>query len=166
MLWGAVGGLLAVAGVGLSFVVKGWDLGISAWFTVPLPAAVAAAAAWGGAREGGSDGIRREALVDSLEPGEVLFTECPVRPSPIHPVAPDVRDPCHLQLTSRRLQLWLDTALVFSRPWRELHLTAEGDDQVIVHGQEGPLIAFFLDKPTTPEELVLAAARLKARTAP
>ncbi|MGW4510114.1 hypothetical protein ACWENO_36295, partial [Streptomyces sp. NPDC004436] len=70
-----------------------------------------------------------------------------------------------LQLTSRRLQLWLDTALVFNRPWRELHLTAEGDDQVIVHGQEGPLIAFFLDKPTTPEELVLAAARLKARTA-
>ncbi|MEU6212079.1 hypothetical protein ABZ891_19525 [Streptomyces sp. NPDC047023] len=89
-----------------------------------------------------------------------------MRPSPIHPVAPDVWDPCHLQLTSRRRQLWLDTALVFNRPWRELNLTAEGDDQVIVHGQEGPLIAFFLDKPTTPEELVLASARLKARTAP
>ncbi|WP_412074792.1 hypothetical protein ACLF6K_01200 [Streptomyces xanthophaeus] len=164
-MWGGVVGLLTTLILGFSFVVQGWDLGIPAWITLPLPAAAAVLAVWGGAREGREDGILQEILADNLAPGEVMLSFCSVRPSPIDPSMPDVWDECELRVTNHRLLLWQGTTLLWSRPWSELHLTADGDDQVTVHGQEGPIVGLTLQKPTMPEELVLAAVRLKARAA-
>ncbi|MFD7097232.1 hypothetical protein [Streptomyces xanthophaeus] len=162
-LGGAVGGAVCVAVLGFSFVVRGWELGIAAWITVPLPAAAAVAAAWGGAREGRKDGIRQEALADALAPGETLLSAYLVRPVPLHLEVPDVWDQCLLQLTTQQLQLWQDTSLLLGRPWSELSVIAHGDDRVIVHGPEGPLVELQLEESGSSEELVLAGARLKAR---
>ncbi|MGW7434581.1 hypothetical protein [Streptomyces sp. NPDC054849] len=163
VVWGAVVRPLSVLVLGFVFVIQGWELGFSAWITVPLPAVVAVLAVWAGARDGRSDVMLEETVADSLAPGEVILSFCPVHPSPIDPALPDVWDQCELRVTNRRLLLWQDTTLVWSRAWSELHLTADGDDQVTVHGQEGPIVALLLQKPTMPEELVLAAARLGAR---
>ncbi|MEU9107789.1 hypothetical protein AB0D54_26335 [Streptomyces xanthophaeus] len=162
-LAGAVGGAACVAVLGFSFVVQGWELGIAAWITVPLPAVVAVAAAWVGAREGRADGIRQEAVADTLAPGETLLSAYLVRPAPLHPEVPDVWDQCLLQLTTQRLQLWQHTTLLLGRPWSELRVIAHGDDVVIVHGPEGPLVELQVEEPASSEELVLAGARLKAR---
>ncbi len=133
-LGGAVGGAVCVAALGFSFVVRGWELGIAAWITVPLPAAAAVAAAWGGAREGRKDGIRQEAVADALAPGETPLSAYLVRSVPLHLEVPDVWDQCVPQLTTRELQLWQDTSLLLGRPWSELGVIAHGDDRAIVRG--------------------------------
>ncbi|WP_411104931.1 hypothetical protein [Streptomyces sp. cmx-4-9] len=162
--WGGFAGLVSVAALGVSFVLRGAELGIAAWFTAPLPVVVGALAAWGGARQGRREGTRDEVRNEALTRDEIVLSVCPVRVVPADPDGPAFSgvDHCDLMVSNLRLFLWQDSTLLWCGWWREVSLTAEGDEEVILHdGGNEPVAWLQVEKPTLPEELVLAAARLK-----
>ncbi|MER7824228.1 hypothetical protein ABTX85_16875 [Streptomyces sp. NPDC096097] len=121
-----------------------------------------------GAVSGRREAVKAEVRRDSLEEGEMQLARYRVKLVPEGAQAPPPfkeKDYTSYSLTTttRRLQLWeFDRLPQWSRPWRELVLTAEGH-VLVVTGPEGLLGRFVLEQMLVPEELVLASRRLRAR---
>uniref|UniRef100_A0AAU2JS13 PH domain-containing protein n=1 Tax=Streptomyces sp. NBC_00049 TaxID=2903617 RepID=A0AAU2JS13_9ACTN len=146
-------GSLAAAQVAVSSL----ESDVAWWVTVPVVLLAGAAGAWGGARVGRVEGIRKAAL----GPGE-----CVLSAYIVHPAGGErVPDRYSLRVTNRRLRLWDRAEELWSHPWHALRLTAEGPLVLVHHTEQGPIARLALDSElAAPEELVLAAARLRSRS--
>ncbi|MFE7169006.1 hypothetical protein [Streptomyces sp. NPDC057616] len=130
------------------------------WFVVvPLTLLCSVFAGWAGARTGRENAVRAE----MLGPGERLIGAYAVRPpfTPGRAPTPYENPPFQLLLTSRHLQLWEHSQLLWAHPWPELRLAVDGPRLKIYHrGEEAGFMV--LEPPGTPLEVQLAARRLGA----
>lgn len=160
----ALHGGISAAAATLPFAASGLELNIPWWVNVSMAVVLGAL----GTRAGYRSGINEEIRNDTLDAGETVLSIYGVKPAPEGAPAPrplrtDEHTPFSLTVTNRRLQLWeRESELCWSHPWRELHLTADGHVLVIT-GPQGPIGRFVLAVMLTPEELVLASNRLRAR---
>lgn|GEM_PF-5684971 len=75
--------------------------------------------------------------------------------------APPENPPYQLRLTTRTSQLWEHSDLLWTHPWKELRVTADGPRlRVFHHGRERGVL--LVEPPGSAEELRLAARRLGA----
>ncbi|MFJ9540866.1 hypothetical protein ACIRPX_26840 [Streptomyces sp. NPDC101225] len=126
---------------------------------VPFILVCSAFAGWAGARTGRENAVRAQ----TLGPGERLIGSYAVRPpfTPGRAPTPYENPPYQLLLTSRHLQLWERSNLLWARPWPELRLAVDGPRLKIYHrGEEAGFMV--LEPPGTPLEVQLAARRLGA----
>ncbi|MEU9316829.1 hypothetical protein [Streptomyces sp. NPDC048295] len=145
--------LIAVKGV------AGVARGVPWLIVVPLTVVCGAFAGSAGARTGRENAISAE----TLGPGERLISTYTVRPpfTPGRGPTPYENPPFQLLLTSRRLQLWEHSNLLWAHPWAELRLAVDGPRLKIYHrGEEAGFM--ILEPPGTPLEIQLAARRLGA----
>ena len=139
--------------------VKGVSQGIPWWLVVPFTLVCGAFAGWAGAKTGRENALRAE----TLEPGEQLLSTYTVRPpfTPGRGPTPYENPPFQLLLTSRRLQLWEHSNLLWSHPWAELRLTVDGPRLKVYHrGEEAGFM--ILEPPGAVREVQLAARGLGA----
>lgn len=139
--------------------IAGAASGIPWLIVVPFTVMCSAFAGWAGARTGRENAVRAE----TLEPGERLIGTYTVRPpfTPRRGPTPYENPPFQLLLTSRHLQLWEHSNLLWAHPWAELRLAVDGPHLKIYHrGEEAGFM--ILEPPGTPLEIQLAARRLGA----
>ncbi|MFF4832587.1 hypothetical protein [Streptomyces sp. NPDC001315] len=152
------GGVTASLGAA-SVAVEGFTGGVPWWFVVPFTVLCSAFAGWSGTKTGREDAVRAE----SLEPGEYLLSTYTVRPpfTPERGPTPYENPPFQLRLTSRHLQLWEHSDLLWAHPWADLRLAVDGPRLKVYHrGEEAGFM--ILERPGGPREVQLAARRLGA----
>ncbi|MEU9160710.1 hypothetical protein AB0D29_10650 [Streptomyces sp. NPDC048424] len=152
---GAVMALAAVAAV----VSSGTEAGLPWWVVAALALPTSGLAAWTGARIGRRQGVRDAVL----EPGETVTGTYTVRPPyPGHtPPAAHEGPQYQLLLTTRGMQLWERSVLLWRHPWPELRVLADGPRLRIHHqGQEAGTM--LLEQPGAVQEIRLAARRYGA----
>ncbi|MGV9649199.1 hypothetical protein [Streptomyces sp. NPDC003554] len=153
------GGVTAAALGTVVILIEGYTAHLTWWLVLPVAAVSGGFAAWSGARSGHEDGVRAQAVA----PDEIVLGTYTVRPplAPQGDAAPHENPPYQLRLTTRTSQLWEHADLLWSHPWKELRVTADGPRlRVFHHGRERGVL--LVEPPGSAEELRLAARRLGA----
>ncbi|MET8635229.1 hypothetical protein ABZX69_29065 [Streptomyces sp. NPDC004074] len=153
------GGVTAAALGTVVILVEGYTAHLTWWLVLPVAAVSGGFAAWSGARSGHEDGVRAQAVARD----EIVLSTYTVRPpfDRRQAATPHENLPCQLRLTTRNLQLWKHADLLWSHPWKELRVTADGPRLRVFHqGQETGVL--LVEPPGTAEELRLTARRLGA----
>ncbi|MGW5422524.1 hypothetical protein [Streptomyces sp. NPDC003943] len=157
---GAIGGLLA----GVYMLVEGFSTGFAWWVAAPSAVLGVVAGTVAGARTGREDRAHK----DSLEPNETVLNAYPVWPAP----APawsgrrggEQAAPLQLRTTTRHLQLWEGTTLVWAHGLGAVRWEADGSVLRVLHGGaeiarlEGPG-----SNPELPLDFCQVADRIAAR---
>ncbi|MGW4158170.1 hypothetical protein [Streptomyces sp. NPDC004788] len=157
---GVVGGLLGC----VFMLVEGFGTGLGWWLGAPSAVFGVVAGTVVGARQGREDRAHK----DALEPNETVLNAYPVWPAP----APawsgrrggDQAAPLQLHTTTRHLQLWEGTTLVWAHGWGTVRWEADGSVLRVLHGGteiarlEGPGGA-----PELPRNFCQVADRIAAR---
>ncbi|MFF1460372.1 hypothetical protein [Streptomyces sp. NPDC058330] len=153
MLSGAAGtavlAVVAVAGLGMKAGLPWWLLAAVALLTAGL-------AGWTGARIGRRDGIRDEVL----EPGDQVLGTYTVRPpSTQHAPPPAHEGPQYqLRVTTRHVEMWERSVLLWRHPWPELRVLADGD-RLRHHHQGREAGTMLRERPGAVREVLLTAGR-------
>ncbi|MFF0433657.1 hypothetical protein ACFYU9_15670 [Streptomyces sp. NPDC004327] len=160
---GATGALLA----GTVMLVEGFGTGFAWWVTAPSAVFGVVAGTFAGVRLGREDRAHK----DSLEPNETVLNAYPVWPSPAPAWSArrggDQAAPLQLHTTTRHLQLWEGTALVWAHGWGAVRWEADGAVLRVLHGEseiarlEGPG-----GDPELPLDFCRVADRIAARFGP
>ncbi|WP_405696374.1 hypothetical protein OHA99_16275 [Streptomyces coelicoflavus] len=127
------------------------------WWPVTGPAVLTAGlAGWAGVRIGRRRAVRREAL----EPGEKVLGTYTVRPPYREHTPPAAHEGPQYQLvvTSRGLQMWERSALLWRHPWPELRVLTDGP-RLRVHHEGREAAHLLLEPPGAAQEVRLAATR-------
>ncbi|WP_314251795.1 hypothetical protein [Streptomyces sp. DSM 40907] len=160
------GGVAAVGGT-VPISVEGMDH-LPWWGSLASCLVLGLLGGFAGAVSGRREAVKTEVRRDTLDEGERQLGRYRVKLVPEgRPAPPPFKEKDYtsysLTTTTRRLQLWeFDYLPQWSHSWRELSLAAEGH-VLVVTGPQGVLGRFVLERMVVPEELVLAARRLRAR---
>ncbi|MFF3673681.1 hypothetical protein ACFYYS_06790 [Streptomyces sp. NPDC002120] len=149
---GAVMALAAVAAV----VSSGMEAALPWWLVAAVAVPTSGLAAWTGARTGRRQGVRDAVL----EPGETVTGTYTVRPPHTGHTPPAAyEEPQYqLRLTTRGMQLWERSVLLWRHPWPELRVIADGP-RLRVHHQGQEAGSMLLEQPGAVQEVRLAARR-------
>ncbi|WP_370410150.1 hypothetical protein [Streptomyces fradiae] len=162
---GILGGVI---GAGVGGVVMGAESlnavagGFPWWVVAPFAVAATAAGAWGGARLGREHRVR----ADSLEPGETVLNEYGVWHAPAPPPSRTTQAehaPYQLRTTTRRMQLWEGSTLLWEHPYHGVVLEADGPRLRVLHGGVAIALLETSGHPEMPETVRLVASRIAAR---
>ncbi|WFB05656.1 hypothetical protein LRS74_00475 [Streptomyces sp. LX-29] len=145
-------GVVAVVGAGMKVDLPWWALA-----AVALP--TAGFAGWTGAQIGRRRGIRNEVL----EPGETVVATYTVRPPYAEHAPPAAHEGPQYQLrvTTKSLEMWERSALLWRHPLSELRLIADGPRLRVHHG-EHEVGTMLLERPDALHEIRHAARRYGA----
>ncbi|MGW4431899.1 hypothetical protein [Streptomyces tendae] len=127
------------------------------WWAVAGPAVLTAGlAGWAGVRISRRRAVRR----DALEPGEKVLGTYTVRPPYREHTPPAAHEGPQYQLvvTSRGLQLWERSALLWRHPWPELRVLVDGP-RLRVHHEGREAGHMHLEPPGAAQEIRMVAAR-------
>ncbi|MEU9068231.1 hypothetical protein AB0E06_15855 [Streptomyces sp. NPDC048109] len=127
------------------------------WWAIAGPAALTAGlAGWAGVGISRRRAVRREAL----EPGEQVLGTYTVRPPYREHTPPAAHEGPQYQLvvTSRGLQLWERSALLWRHPWPELRVLVDGP-RLRVHHEGREAGHMLLEPPGAAQEVRHVAAR-------
>ncbi|MFE2126978.1 hypothetical protein [Streptomyces amritsarensis] len=126
------------------------------WAVVTVALLTAGTADWAGAQLGRQRGLREQVL----EPGETVVGTYTVLPPYTEHTPPAAHEgpQYQLQATTRGLQMWERSALLWRHPWPELRVIAEGTRLRIYHeGREAGTM--LLEQPGAVLEIRGAAVR-------
>ncbi|MEU2130383.1 hypothetical protein [Streptomyces sp. NPDC018352] len=139
----------ATAAARLAEVAPPW------WVLAPAAVLVATLGGRAGARLGREDATRAEAL----EPGEIAIGTYTVRPPYAdHGPPPPYESPQYqLRLTTRGMQMWERAVMLWSHPWPELRVVADGPRLRVHH--EGREAGVMLLEPAGAVQEVLTIGR-------
>ncbi|MGW8884629.1 hypothetical protein [Streptomyces sp. NPDC055749] len=143
----------------VAFVSYGVKADLPWWAVVAVALLTAGFAGWTGAQIGRRRGIRNAAL----EPGENVIGTYTVRPPYTEHSPPEVHEGPQYQLcvTTRGIQMWERSVLLWRHPWPELRVIADGPRLRIYHdGHEAGTM--LLEPPGAVQEIRLAARRCGA----
>ncbi|MFF9347716.1 hypothetical protein [Streptomyces sp. NPDC014734] len=134
--------------------------GLPWWAVAGAALLVVWPAAWTGKRIGRRSGIRDQAL----EPGEDVVGTYTVRPPYTEhtPTALHEGPQYELLVTTRGLQMWERSVLLWRHPWSELRLVVDGP-RLRVHHEDREVGVMLLEHPGAVQEIRAAAGRLGAR---
>ncbi|MCQ0000930.1 hypothetical protein [Streptomyces sudanensis] len=137
-------------------VTAGAETSLPWWVVAGSALLTAGFAGWAGARIGRRRGIRSEAL----EPGEKVLGTYTVRPPFSEHIPPAAHEGPQYQLlvTSRGLQLWERSALLWRYPWPELRVFADGP-RLRVHREGNEIGTMLLEQAGAVQEIRLIATR-------
>ncbi|MEV8126749.1 hypothetical protein AB0P07_22070 [Streptomyces sp. NPDC085944] len=127
------------------------------WWAIAGPAALTTGlAGWAGVRISRRRAVRREAL----EPGETVLGTYTVRPPYREHTPPAAHEGPRYQLvvTSRGLQLWERSALLWRHPWPELRVLVDGP-RLRVHHEGREAGHMLLEPPGAAQEVRRVATR-------
>ncbi|WP_330296536.1 hypothetical protein [Streptomyces sp. NBC_00503] len=149
----AAGGALGAMAV-VTFVARGAEVA-PWWVLAPGSVLVAALAGLAGARLGREDAVRAQALA----PGEIVLGAHTVRPpyTDHSPSGPYESPPYQLRVTTRGMQLWERSVLLWNHPWPELRVVLDGPRLRVQH--QGLEAGVMLLERAGAEHEVLATAR-------
>ncbi|AWI31211.1 hypothetical protein E3E14_25065 [Streptomyces sp. ICN441] len=140
---------MAVVGTGIRADLPWWAVAAAALPTAGL-------GGWTGAQIGRQRGIRNEVL----EPGETVLDTYTVRPPYTEHTPPAAHEGPQYQLrvTTRSLEMWERSALLWRHPWPELRLVMVGPRLHIQHGgrDAGTML---LEQPGAAQEICGVARR-------
>ncbi|WP_245979053.1 hypothetical protein [Streptomyces diacarni] len=141
--------VVAVLGFGIESGLPWWSVAAAALLTAGL-------AGWAGAQAGRRRGVRAEAL----EPGEKVIATWTVRPPYTEHTPPAAHEGPRYQLrvTTRGLQMWERSALLWRHPWPELRVVPDGP-RMRVHPRGQEAATLLLEQPGAVQEICLAARR-------
>ncbi|WP_248500494.1 hypothetical protein [Streptomyces sp. D2-8] len=151
----AVTAFLAVTAV----VGFGIRAGLPWWAVVAGALPTGGLAGWTGAQIGRQHGIRNEVL----EPGETVLGTYTVRPPYTEHTPPAAHEgpQYQLRMTTRSMEMWERTALLWRHPLPELRVIAEGPRLRIHHdGREAGTM--LLEQPSAAREICGVARRYGA----
>ncbi|MEV7221825.1 hypothetical protein ACFT5D_18715 [Streptomyces sp. NPDC057144] len=141
--------VIAVVGFGIQADLPWWAMGAGALLTAGL-------AGWAGAQIGRQRGIRNEVL----EPGETVLGTYTVRPPYTEHTPPAAHEgpQYQLRMTSRSMEMWERTVLLWRHPLPELRLISEGPRLRIHHdGHEAGTM--LMEQPSAAQEICSVARR-------
>ncbi|WP_234432839.1 MULTISPECIES: hypothetical protein [unclassified Streptomyces] len=126
------------------------------WAVVAVALLTAGLAGWTGAQIGRRRGIRNEVL----EPGEKMLGTYTVRPPYTEHTPPAAHEGPQYQLrvTTRGMQMWERSALLWRHPWPELRVIADGP-RLRIHHEEREVGTMLLEQPGAVHEICHAAGR-------
>ncbi|MFD7491040.1 hypothetical protein ACFV8T_01225 [Streptomyces sp. NPDC059832] len=129
------------------------------WVLVPVTALVAVLAGRAGARLGREDAVRAEAL----ESGENVIGTYTVRPPYVDHSPPSLYESpqYQLRLTTRGMQMWERSALLWNHPWPELRVVADGP-RLRIHHEGREVGAMLLERAGAVQEVVAVKRRYGA----
>ncbi|MFE2287676.1 hypothetical protein ACFXDJ_26365 [Streptomyces sp. NPDC059443] len=147
------GGAIALLAV-VAFIARGAEVA-PWWVLAPGSVLVAVFAGLAGARLGREDAVRAQVL----EPGETVLGAHTVRPpyTDHSPSGPYESPPYQLRVTTRGMQLWERSVLLWNHPWPELRVVLDGPRLRVQH--EGRDAGVMLLERAGAEYEVLATAR-------
>ncbi|MFD8886962.1 hypothetical protein ACFV0H_31340 [Streptomyces erythrochromogenes] len=151
------GGTIAVLAV-VAFVAQVGQV-VPWWVLVPGGVLVAGLAGLAGARMGREDAVRAQAL----EPGETVLGAHAVRPPYANhdPVGVYETPPFQLRVTTRGMQLWERSVLLWNHPWPELRVVVDGLRLRVRHeGRDAGVM--LLERPGAEHEVLLTARKYGA----
>ncbi|WP_411070885.1 hypothetical protein [Streptomyces sp. cmx-4-25] len=148
--------------VGTALVAAAAVAGLGAVAGLPVWAVVAGALITAGfaGRAGASAGRRRGIRHEALDPGETVIGTYTVRPPYTAHTPPAAHEGPQYQLltTTRGLQLWERSALLWRYPWPEVRVIAEGP-RLRVHRGGNEAGTMLLEQPGAALEIRRVAAR-------
>ncbi|MCZ7459340.1 hypothetical protein [Streptomyces sp. WMMC940] len=145
----AVLAAVAMVGYGIRAALPWWAVATVALLTAGL-------AGWTGAQIGRQRGIRNEVL----EPGETVLGTYTVRPPYTEHTPPAAHEGPQYQLrvTTRCMEMWERSALLWRHPWPELRLITDGP-RLRIHHEGREAGTMLLEQPGAAQEIRGVARR-------